>query len=770
MLKAVKIIAIIIVYLLTIFIFVPARAEESVDQLMKADLGVEHTRGANNSVTALGNGRLTVGVSAWSELAYLRWPSVSRYEQLRYVTMAYGPFRDRKKEHDVRYGVDAPGPDWARYARPIERYPGTGARGGLYFNDGSLSWLGDPSWTSRRGYKPEEGSVLGPILCTELTRAAGKAAKIEVCQWVDLSYDLLIQEFTIDAPEASTFFYAATLAANDRLSTYSGNPDVRGAGFANVYLPDDGVILSFRPRSKEAAVPRFRDGVTAEALDALYPEGGVFVALALAGPADGYQIGADAHGRRAPLGAPAGASEQARTGSLGGSRFSSGPGDLGLERKLDHGRGEVVVLIAAAKSATAAIKIIKDARTPNAKISRWFMEQDLMRTASDIKLPPAASEAEARVARRSIMNLLFIGRDRDTGAIIASPSRQPAYHFDWPRDGAFFDLTLDLAGFPEIAGQHLEFYRATQRREPLDFHFMWLLAGRSPFYSPRGHWRPHMYTDGDKGRMWNVSFEIDETALLVWDLWRHEQFLPEAERDRYRQQNLEMLTLAADGLIKYVDLKKGWTKKAIEDDKDIAQATLHGAASVLTGLAAAVDAGRRWGADPKKLENWRRAALSLREGILRRIEDDSMLDRGGWRGMQWSLFPAPVFESYDDPRAQKLLARLAKDIEEKVSKKRPGFAYLGEQAFILGIAAQTRPEYRPLVRRAIDLLVNEVPVPGTDAYGEVTVWLHLPGEPDPVSLQRTSVPHLWTGVTAYLAIEACYRPERFLSQIPPPPK
>jgi len=119
--------------------------------------------------------------------------------------------------------------------------------------------------------------------------------------------------------------------------------------------------------------------------------------------------------------------------------------------------------------------------------------------------------------------------------------------------------------------------------------------------------------------------------------------------------------------------------------------------------------------------------------------------------------------------AQKLVARLAEDVREKAEKQRPGFAYLGEQVFILGVAAAKNPQYRPLLEKAVKVLVNEVPMPGADCYGEVTLWVEMP-DGTRVSQQRTSIPHLWTGVTTYLAVESLYRPERFFSQIPPIPK
>ncbi len=40
---------------------------------------------------------------------------------------------------------------------------------------------------------------------------------------------------------------------------------------------------------------------------------------------------------------------------------------------------------------------------------------------------------------------------------------------------------------------------------------------------------------------------------------------------------------------------------------------------------------------------WKKAAISLRNGMLRRIQDPKTLRSAGWRGIQWSLFPAPLF-------------------------------------------------------------------------------------------------------------------------------
>jgi len=732
------------------------------DPLLKADFTSEHMAGATNAATGLGNGRLTVGVSPWSELVYLRWPSPSKYDQLRYMTRAKGYWKFWDPE-DMRYSDDAPSLDWRRYGRPYEVYPGLGARGGIYLQDGTLSWFGDPSWSSSRAYEPEKSSVL----CTSLSRPSAKA---KVCQWVDWDQDLLVQDFQIESAEAQKFFYYGTFAANDQKGAYWGEPDPKGAGFAAVYLKEPQLILYFLPLQKDRSrlKPHLKGRISAELIDSLYPEGGYFVALGLLDSPDEFQVGADRKGNLVPGSAPLAASEDAKKGRLSGFGYFLGKADAGLGKNISPQNKRVVVLISAAKSAKQAVAIITKARGQGVDAVRQKAVSDWKVLAERVDLPEKADPVEKRVARRSILNL-FVGRDRDSGAIVAAPTRQPAYHFDWPRDGSFYDLSLDLAGFNEIAGAHIDFYQRTQRKENLAFGIAWILGGKNLFYSPKGHWVSNIYTDGSPGKLAIIPVEIDETALLTWDLWRHEQYVPETERAAYGKKHLEELTLAADALLQYVDVKKGWTRKAFEDDNAFPNATLHGAASVLAGLASAVDAGRRWGADPARVEEWRKAAVALRQGILRRLENDKTIEQGGWRGLQWTLFPAPVFESFNEPMAQKLVARLAEDVREKAEKQRPGFAYLGEQVFILGVAAAKNPQYRPLLEKAVKVLVNEVPMPGADCYGEVTLWVEMP-DGTRVSQQRTSIPHLWTGVTTYLAVESLYRPERFFSQIPPIPK
>jgi GH15 family glucan-1,4-alpha-glucosidase len=733
------------------------------DPLVHCDFRSESLGGGTNAIGALGNGRLTVGISPWSELIYFRWPTPSYYDHLRYFTKAYG-LKGALFLKDVRWGKNAPSLDWRRYGRPYEVYPGLGARGGIYFEKGDLSWLGDQTWTSSRQYKPDGG----PNLCTQLLR---NKTKIEVCQWVDYNYDLLVQEFKIKAKFAEKFFYYATFAPSKRLDPNLGVPDSKKSGFAAINLPKQSTILFFQPqrKNKNQFSPYLDEKLLPKQIDDLSPEGGIFIAMSLLNPPDRIQIGADRRGRSISKNAPMSASENAMKGQLNGNTGFIGPIDAGYERILEDEETKVTILTAIADNAVNSVKIVTDAQIQGINLLKQKTIKYWLNLSEKVNLSPQAKTTEKRVAQRSITNLL-IGSDRNSGAIIASPSRQPAYHFDWPRDGAFFDLALDLAGISKVVDQHLDFYRRTQRKNRFSVSLMWLLGLRSPFYSPCGHWHANLYTDGKKGNLSIIPYEIDETSLIIWDLWRHEHFIQEIERSTYQSKFLEVLELAANAVNVYIKKRKGWIRRGFEDDNLIPHATLHGAAAVLVGLASAVDAGKRWGADPKQVERWRTSAIALRNGILRRIENKPILKKSGWRGIQWSLFPAPLFEHYNDERAKLFIDQLTKEVQEKTERKQLGYGYLAEQVFILNIVASKKPEIRPLLSRAVNEVINSIPISGSDCYGEVTLWINMPGESKLIPQQRTSIPHLWTGVCAYLTVESYYRPERFLTQIPPIPK
>ena len=69
------------------------------------------------------------------------------------------------------------------------------------------------------------------------------------------------------------------------------------------------------------------------------------------------------------------------------------------------------------------------------------------------------------------------------------------------------------------------------------------------------------------------------------------------------------------------------------------------------------------------------------------------------------------------------------------------------------------PEYQDLKERVLKVLTVEAPVEGVDCYGEVVLWKKIKGQSKFITQNRTSMPHLWSGITVYLSIIAMYHPE-----------
>lgn len=262
-----------------------------------------------------------------------------------------------------------------------------------------------------------------------------------------------------------------------------------------------------------------------------------------------------------------------------------------------------------------------------------------------------------------------------------------------------------------------------------------------------------------------MPFEIDETALTVWNLWRHERALPSARREAYRRQMGPTLERAAEALLRFVDLEAGWVRPAYEDDRLIPTATLHGVTSILTGLAAAADTGPSWGIDPQKQETWSAAALRLREGALRRLGKDTSPRIVGWRGRHWALWPCPLFGNPGHPVLRALQERLAEEISSKLRGERAGFSYLGEQLFTLALSPGRRPEHEELLKDGLRLLTERLPLPGSDHFGEIA--LRIETAEGVMYQNRTAIPQVWSSILVTLAAWAVLEPERFAGLAPP---
>jgi oligosaccharide amylase len=159
-------------------------------------------------------------------------------------------------------------------------------------------------------------------------------------------------------------------------------------------------------------------------------------------------------------------------------------------------------------------------------------------------LPPKVVELFKR-------SLLVVRTQIDSkGAIIAANDSdimqfsRDTYSYMWPRDGALVANALDLAGFPDLARS---FYTFCQQAIVADGYF---LHKYNPDGSPASSWHPWV-RDGCRV----LPIQEDETALVVWAIWRH--YFRYRDIEFVRPLWVDIVQKAADFLVRYRDPRTG---------------------------------------------------------------------------------------------------------------------------------------------------------------------------------------------------------------------
>jgi hypothetical protein len=400
------------------------------------------------------------------------------------------------------------------------------------------------------------------------------------------------------------------------------------------------------------------------------------------------------------------------------------------------------------------------------------------------RLPDTDDARVLEVCRRALINLK-VGTDRDTGAIVASLSRQAPYGQDWPRDGAFFNTALDLAGYTEMVTAHNRFYLDTIRREPAEAE---LFINNEPPPDPDDplkdtfpawSWEMNYYADGMVGG--NIRFEIDNTGLAVWSLVAHVGFLPQEARQDYLQEIWPVVRNAADLLARWRDPETGLQALANEDDNYAYTQTLHGAVTVYAGLVSAARAARQLG-HVAAGERYEARAYELKRAVEIHLYDpeSGLFKEGLEQAMNpemakagpsgWMVWPAWMFDSAD-PR---VVRQIQTNLETSLARLDPvdgGGAYLTKLLIAAALSQRDDAEVWADVERALQAMVNRVVTPDTHVLGEVFVPVDTDGDGvNDAFSTRVSNPHLWAATLIYLTAMALYDPELFdphLEVLPP---
>ena len=154
------------------------------------------------------------------------------------------------------------------------------------------------------------------------------------------------------------------------------------------------------------------------------------------------------------------------------------------------------------------------------------------------------SEKVVDLYKRSL--LLVRTQIDNQGAIIAANDTdimqfaRDTYSYMWPRDGAFVADAIDAAGFPDISRK---FYQFCSDIIEDDGYF---LHKYCPDGTPASSWHPWV-NQGDP----QLPIQEDETALVIWSLWRH--YVRYRDIEFVRPLWVDVVTKAADFLVRFRD-------------------------------------------------------------------------------------------------------------------------------------------------------------------------------------------------------------------------
>ncbi len=144
------------------------------------------------------------------------------------------------------------------------------------------------------------------------------------------------------------------------------------------------------------------------------------------------------------------------------------------------------------------------------------------------------------IARSQINNCgsIIAGNDSDVMQF-----NRDTYSYMWPRDGALTAHAFDLAGY----GMTVDFYNFCNKIIEKEGYF---LHKYTPSGSLASSWHPWV-----KEKKPQLPIQEDETALVLWALWKHYEIFKDIEfiRPLYRS----LIKRAADFMMNYRDMKTG---------------------------------------------------------------------------------------------------------------------------------------------------------------------------------------------------------------------
>lgn len=306
----------------------------------------------------------------------------------------------------------------------------------------------------------------------------------------------------------------------------------------------------------------------------------------------------------------------AEDGILQGNLIAQGAVDSTISFKLEippKAAGKIYYWIACGKN----LNEVKDLDTKAKKIG---VEQLLLETenywsawVNKQELDPSALPKD--IARLFKTSLLIMRTHVDNhGGIISSCDsdmlqfNRDTYSYVWPRDGAITALAFDKAGFPGVSQMFFLFCDRTISADGFFYHKY------SPDGSVGSSW--HALVDS-KGRS-QLPIQEDETALVLYALWKHFQKYRDLEFISRVYDNLVLKS--TEFLLNYTDTETGLPKPSFDLWEEKTGVFTSTAATACAAFEAAAGFARVF-YDRERQETLNKAAARMKEAMIRNLYD-----------------------------------------------------------------------------------------------------------------------------------------------------
>jgi len=223
----------------------------------------------------------------------------------------------------------------------------------------------------------------------------------------------------------------------------------------------------------------------------------------------------------------------------------------------------------------------------------------------------------AKVVELFKRSLLVVRTQVDNdGAIIAANDSdimqfsRDTYSYMWPRDGALVADSLDLAGFPDVARSFYSFCQRVITAEGFFYHKY------NPDGSPASSWHPWVM----KGHS-ALPIQEDETALVVWALWRH--YFRYRDIEFIRPMWVDIVQKAADFMVRYRDPVTKLPLPSYDLWEERWGVHAFTVATVYGGLKAARNFAVCFG-DREKAETYNKAAEEIKEAAAKYLFSEKL--------------------------------------------------------------------------------------------------------------------------------------------------